>query len=108
MLEKLGCRVDVAEDGTKAIEACSKSNYDLVFMDGEMPVMDGWEASRRIRTEDKEGTLVPIIAMTATDTPECRKISAEAGMSDFLSKPATKKQITEVLNKWVPQMFASV
>ncbi|MFH1132555.1 MAG: response regulator [Pseudomonadota bacterium] len=102
LLEKLNCRVDVAENGRQAVEAVARSQYDLVLMDCQMPEMDGFEATREIRKKEKKGEKsLPIVAMTASVLPDDRKKSVEAGMDDFVSKPVKKGDLEGVLRRWV-------
>jgi PAS domain S-box-containing protein len=102
MIEKLGCRVDVAGNGREAVEALERIPYALVFMDCHMPVMDGFQATNAIRRREDGGRRTPIIAMTANAMQEDRQRCLEAGMDDFLSKPVTSKSLAAVLNRWLP------
>ncbi|MCP9451922.1 MAG: response regulator, partial [Nitrospira sp.] len=101
MLEKLGCRVDVAGNGKEAVEAMERIRYTLVFMDCQMPEMDGFEATRIIREREGAARHTPIIAMTANAMAEDRERCLRAGMDDFLSKPVTAQTLTAVLNRWL-------
>jgi CheY-like chemotaxis protein len=101
LLEKLGCRVDVAANGLEAVELLAELAYDLVFMDCQMPEMDGFEATRTIRQrEASSGHHVPIIAMTANamqgDSEQC----LAAGMDDYLSKPVSFEALAAAARKW--------
>jgi two-component system sensor histidine kinase/response regulator len=103
MLEKLGCRADLAGNGRDAVRMIEKGGYDLVFMDCQMPEMDGYEASAIIRQREKEsGQHLPIIAMTAHTMTGDRDKCMEAGMDDYISKPIRKEDILQVISKWVP------
>ncbi|MCX5833586.1 MAG: response regulator, partial [Deltaproteobacteria bacterium] len=103
MLEKLGCRADLAGNGRDAVRMIEKNGYDLVFMDCQMPEMDGYEASAIIRQREKEsGQHLPIIAMTAHTLTGDRDKCMEAGMDDYISKPIRKEDILQVISKWVP------
>jgi PAS domain S-box-containing protein len=109
MLNNLGCGVVTVPNGVAAIEACAQDNFDLILMDCEMPDMDGFEATRRIReTERMMNELpenrarpkhIPIIAVTAHALPEMRAMCAQAGMDDFLSKPFDDLQLTEAMRR---------
>jgi CheY-like chemotaxis protein len=102
ILEKLGYRVELAENGKEALAACARRRYDAVLMDGQMPGMDGYEATRRIRErETRGGRRVPIIAMTASAMKGDREKCLEAGMDDYLTKPVTPETVEAVLRKWV-------
>lgn len=100
-LQKLGCVVQVASDGQKAVEEAAAGAYDLILMDCQMPVMDGFTAARAIRkTEEGLGRCTPIIAMTAnTQEEDCQRCLA-AGMNDFISKPITVGKLEETLQRW--------
>ena len=102
MLAKLGHQVDVARHGREAIDMLSKSVYDLVLMDCQMPEMDGFEATRIIR--DPASTVldheVPVVAMTANAFPEDRARAIASGMNDFLAKPVDRSMLADMLEKW--------
>ncbi|MCP4021495.1 MAG: PAS domain S-box protein, partial [Desulfobacteraceae bacterium] len=103
MLKKLGFSCDVAVDGKKALEMLSSEPYNLVFMDCQMPVMDGYQATRRIRNKEKEKKLehLPIIALTANVMAGFRKKCLDAGMDDFLSKPIQIKALVGMLKQYL-------
>ena len=101
MLEKLGCRVDVAADGREAVEMWRLCPYDLIFMDCQMPEMDGYEATAQIRRDSPAGH-VPIVAMTANAMKGDREKCIEAGMDDYLSKPVNIKALASALESWSP------
>ena len=106
MLELLGCRVDLVNDGREAVEAVQSGEYDLVFMDCHMPVVDGFEATRRIRIFEANvgaDTAIPVIALTADVQKGIEEMCASAGMSDYISKPFTEKKLENVLLRWLPQ-----
>ena len=104
ILEKLGHNADVAVNGAEAIEMLKKQAYDIVFMDCQMPVMDGYEATRIIRSKD--GTAVNrdsvVIAMTANALKGDREKCLQAGMNDYLPKPVTPTTVSDVLSSWIP------
>jgi signal transduction histidine kinase/DNA-binding response OmpR family regulator len=101
MLNLLGCTADVAENGRKAVEAAARGGYDLMFMDCQMPQMDGFEATRAIRASGQPR--VPIVALTAAAMEGDRDLCLAAGMDDFLSKPFTISRLREVLLRWLPE-----
>ena len=100
MLERLGCRVHIACDGREAVEAFRSAPQDVVFMDIQMPEMDGLEATNRIRGLGEEGGSVPIIALTANARTEDRDACMQAGMDDFVTKPVHIAKLREVLGRW--------
>jgi PAS domain S-box-containing protein len=100
MLERLGCRVDVATTGKDAVEMITRFPYDLVFMDCLMPEMDGFEATDEIRELESGTRHVPIIAMTGLAMEGDRERCFEAGMDDYLCKPVTLKALQTKLELW--------
>lgn len=98
ILENIGFLVDVAANGKLAVEAAEKTNYDIIFMDVQMPEMNGYEATERIRAT---GVETPIVAVTASaiksELDRCRTV----GMSDVLTKPFKKRDLLPVLDKWL-------
>ena len=101
MLSKLGCAVTVAAHGAEALNQLELHRFDLVLMDCNMPVMDGYEASRQIRRSGRWPDL-PIIALTANAMPEERERCRAAGMSDYLAKPFRREELIALLDLWVP------
>ncbi|MCX6899578.1 MAG: response regulator [Verrucomicrobia bacterium] len=101
LLEKLGCRVDVAATGAEAVRLLRLLSYDIVFMDCQMPEMDGYEATREIRRQKGLNRKVPIVAMTANAMAGDREGCLAAGMDDYVAKPVELEQIVEVLKRWV-------
>jgi CheY-like chemotaxis protein len=102
LLEKFGCRVDVAGNGLEAVLMAEKATYDLIFMDCRMPEMDGYEASREIRSRVMAGVRVPIVALTAHAVTGAREACLNAGMDDYLSKPVRPADIQHMLRRWSP------
>lgn len=112
LLESLGCQVDVVTNGVEAIDAVRHRRYDLVFMDCQMPKMDGYQAARQIRMLEDTGVIVlegrdgpagrlPVVALTAHSMPSDRARSLDNGMDDFLSKPFTRQSLRAVLERWL-------
>jgi CheY-like chemotaxis protein len=102
MLDKLGLSADAAEDGEKALAALGKRAYDLVLMDCQMPRMDGYEATRRIRRMEGAVGMIPIIALTAHAMSGDRERCIEAGMDDYIAKPFSRDALMSVLEAWLP------
>ena len=132
LIEQLGHKADVAGNGQEALDAIQKIPYALVLMDCQMPVMDGYEATRNIRTNEQQKKLekrqkseiatatlqetnslsatspfsapphLPIIAMTANAMPEDREKCLRAGMDDYLAKPIRPESVAQILGKWLP------
>ena len=106
MLSDVGCDVDVAVNGQEAVERSSANHYDLILMDCQMPELDGYEATRAIRQQERSGSgtvHTPIIALTAHAMTGDREKCLAAGMDGHLSKPFTKHQLEEVLKHWLPK-----
>lgn len=103
LLRRFGMEVIVANNGLEAVNICKAKKFDLVFMDIQMPVMDGLEAAQRIRS-DEEGTTrrMPIVAMTAHAMQSDRVKSLEAGMNDHITKPIDPDMLSNTLLKWIP------
>ncbi len=102
MLNSFGCRVDVAGNGLEAFNMVEMIPYDLIFMDCQMPEMDGLEASKEIRRIEDKNRHTPIIAMTAKALKGDREACLNAGMDDYLSKPVKLGDIENILFKWIP------
>jgi PAS domain S-box-containing protein len=108
MLHKRGHKVTVANNGQEAVELSGKTNYDLVLMDVQMPVMDGFEATANIRKREKTtGLHVPIIALTAHAMKGYREQCIEGGMDDYLSKPLRANELFDMIEKLVPAKDAT-
>jgi len=105
MLEKLRLNVEIATNGQEAVQALSMQHYDLVFMDCQMPVMDGFEATQIIRDPSSEALQhnIPIIAMTANAMTEDIQHCTDAGMNAHVAKPVNPTLLYEALNKWLPE-----
>jgi CheY-like chemotaxis protein len=106
MLERLGYRADVVANGREAVEAIGRTRYGAVFMDCQMPVMDGYEAASVIRRQEPAGCRLPIIALTADDTETGRERCIAAGMDDFVPKPVNRDRLSDVLHRWLPDSAA--
>ncbi len=108
MLERLGYQPDIVSNGEEALAAFDRELYSAIVMDCQMPVMDGYEATRRIREQEQEGEVsrdrahVPIIALTANAMQGDRERCKAAGMDDYLSKPVKTDDLGSILQRWVP------
>ncbi|MDN6864681.1 MULTISPECIES: response regulator [Pseudomonas] len=105
MLSKLGCDVVVAGHGGEALKCLEEQHFDMVLMDCNMPVMDGYEASRQIRSSGRWPDL-PIVALTANAMSEERERCRAAGMNDYLAKPFRREELNALLDLWVPKTTA--
>jgi len=99
ILQRLGCEVTIVETGLAVLDTWASHAFDVVLMDCHMPGMDGFEATRRIRSESREGGEVPIIALTASALPADREQALLAGMSDFLTKPIFTRALETALRR---------
>jgi signal transduction histidine kinase/DNA-binding response OmpR family regulator len=104
MLEKLGCHVDVVANGREAIEVLARIAYDLVYLDCQMPEMDGFAATAAIRAHEVQlGGHIPIIAMTANAMQGDREHFLAVGMDDYVCKPVRSEELATILHKWLPR-----
>jgi signal transduction histidine kinase len=102
MLERLGYRPDVVDDGAKAVAAAREGAYDLILMDMQMPELDGVDAAREIRASGAATPRPRIVALTANALAEDRRRCLEAGMDDFLAKPLRARELREALLRCIP------
>jgi two-component system, sensor histidine kinase and response regulator len=101
MLESFGCRVDVAENGCEVLHLLESTIYDLIFMDCQMPSMDGCEATRKIRqNQNPKVAGIPVVALTAHVMDGDRERCLAVGMDDYLGKPFRLQQLSEILERW--------
>jgi PAS domain S-box-containing protein len=100
MIKKLGCQVLVAPNGARALEQIASHSFDLIFMDCQMPIMDGFETTRAIRQMVGPIRDIPIVAMTAHALKEDRQKCLDAGMDDYLAKPVHRASLTAILKKY--------
>lgn len=105
MLHRIGVSTKVAMNGEEALHILAEDSFDLVLMDCQMPVMDGFEATARIRQRERELHLgkLPIIALTANAIIGDREMCLSKGMDDYLSKPFTTEQLQQILSRWLPK-----
>jgi signal transduction histidine kinase/CheY-like chemotaxis protein/HAMP domain-containing protein len=108
LLARLGCDADVVASGRAAIEAVGLAEYALVLMDCQMPELDGYQATKAIRQQQRElgsdAPRLPIIALTASAMPGDRERCLAAGMDDYLSKPIRSEELGAILRRWLPAM----
>ena len=103
MLERRGYRVGLVANGREAVDAVAEGGYAMVFMDCQMPELDGYAATREIRaTEESRGVHTPIVAMTANSMSGDRERCLAAGMDDYLSKPLDARAFEASLKRWAP------
>ena len=104
MLDQMGCDTTIVDNGELAVEAANNNSYEIILMDCQMPVMDGYTATEQIR-EAQQGTSVktPILAVTANCLPDDKKRCFDSGMDDFLSKPFEQEQLSEMLLRHLPE-----
>ena len=102
-LKKYGVEIDIAYDGKEAVEKVANNDYDLVFMDCQMPVMDGFQATIAIRDFERKQKkeAVPIVALTADAMIGDREKCLSFGMNDYINKPFKDAQIVAIMNKWL-------
>ena len=105
-LRELGISVDTAENGALAIEKAAACTFDLIFMDIQMPIMNGLDAAQRIREQEQGGQRVPIIALTAHALNSEREFWLRNGIDDYLSKPLDESQLHHILQQWTRFMGA--
>lgn len=101
MLKKWNIEPTVVSDGALALAAFEQNEFDIIFLDLQMPIMDGLEASRKIREKNRE---IPIIALTAAVLQENRNEASAAGMNDFIEKPFQSEDLREMIFKYVPEL----
>ena len=101
MLEKFKCTITLANNGVEALKTFSSQSFDLIFMDCQMPEMDGYEATFQIRELENKTVHTPIIALTANKQLSDREQCIAAGMDDFMSKPLTLNTLKNALEKWL-------
>ncbi len=105
-LEMLGCDAEVAENGQLAVEAMKQSEFDIILMDCQMPVLDGFGAAHQIRELEGDGRRIPIVAMTANAMQGDRERCLAAGMDDYVPKPVTLTDLDATLRRWLPERVA--
>ena len=108
LLNRMGCKVTIADNGSIALRILEKQSFDVIFMDGNMPVMDGFETTQKIRENEKQnGGHTPIIAMTALAMVQDRERCMAVGMDDFISKPINGETIKQMLKNYCSKNIKS-
>ncbi len=102
MLGRLGIRADFAADGREAVQMSGMAPYDLIFMDCQMPELDGYGACREIRGRERDDRRTVIVAMTVEAMAGAREGCLAAGMDDYIAKPISSGELLRVLEKWIP------
>jgi len=102
MLKLLGYRSDTVSNGADALEAAARETYSTILMDCQMPVMDGFTTTRRLRSRFADEPRIPVVAITATATTEDQERCLAAGMDDYLPKPIIMDRLGAVLTRWAP------
>ena len=100
-LERAGCEVELAGDGVLALEALDRARFDDVLMDYQMPVIDGYEATRALRARESGADHLSVIAITAHAMEGAAAECLAAGMDDYLSKPLRREQLEAALHRWI-------
>jgi two-component system sensor histidine kinase/response regulator len=110
LLQKFGVQVDLAANGEEALDSLENLPFDLVFMDCQMPVMDGYEAAQKIRHSQSKvlNRDIPIIAMTANSMEGDRDKCLALGMNDFISKPINPNKVQKVLKRWLQKSYSKI
>ncbi|VEG81584.1 response regulator [Wolinella succinogenes] len=109
LLEKLGLLVVMADDGVMALEHYAKESFDLVFLDIQMPLMDGWETKRRLReVQESQKRRVPLVVLSANAMSSDRAKYVEEGFDACLTKPLIKEELIEVLMRYLPLQSSSL
>ena len=102
LLENLGAKVETVSNGEQVLSACRQTDYDLILMDVQMPVLDGLEATRILRERERDsvvGRHIPIVALTAHSLDTERQTFLSAGMDDGITKPVNREMLLKLLNK---------
>ena len=100
-LEKMRCTVDIVNNGAEAVDAWSAQRYDLILMDCQMPVMDGYQATRTIRSREQGGQRIPILALTADAMSGAERDCLAAGMDGYLTKPLNRRRLAESIERFL-------
>jgi CheY-like chemotaxis protein len=104
LLEQMGMRVDIAGNGMEAVKMADSESYDVIFMDCQMPAMDGCEATALIRAKGGRLARTPIVALTAQVMEDDRQRCLDAGMDDYIAKPIALEILKQALERWAPAL----
>jgi len=107
-LERLGCTVAVAENGAEAVRRCKSERFDLILMDVQMPEVDGYEATKRIREQESPGAHIPIVALSADALDSQIEKAFATGMDEYLTKPIDVSRLRDVLDRFLTKRTDSV
>lgn len=99
VLEMLGCEVDIVPNGADVVDKARVRDYDLILMDCEMPIVDGYQATQAIRQTERS-CKTPIVALTAKAFKNEKERCLEVGMNDYMDKPIREERVCEMINKW--------
>ena len=102
-LKQIGYKADYVENGQEALDRLAEESYDLIFMDCQMPILDGYEATRLLREREGKNAHTVVVGVTAYAMKENREKCLAVGMDDYLTKPVRMEQIAQVLAKWMPE-----
>jgi len=100
-LEKLGYKIDIVGNGVEAVAAWETGRYHMILMDCQMPVMDGYQATREIRSRERDSCRIPIIALTADAMKGAKQQCLDAGMDDYLTKPLDRTRLAETIDRYL-------
>ena len=100
-LEKMGYKIDIVSNGVEAVAAWETGRYHMILMDCQMPIMDGYQATREIRSRERDSRHVPIIALTADAMKGAKQQCLDAGMDDYLTKPLDRTRLAETIDRYL-------
>ena len=104
MLKKLGFEVDIADNGEIGVEKFKANEYEMIFMDCQMPVLDGFEATKQIRSlEEGSSKHIPIVALTANVVPRDKHLCFDVGMDEFISKPVNQGRLRDIVERFLSE-----
>jgi len=101
-LQKTGCELDIVANGREALDAFENAHYDIILMDVRMPVLDGFDTTKLIRSQERPHQHIPIVAVTASALKNDRETCLQAGMDSVLTKPFSKRELLKAIQHWIP------